>query len=251
MSQYVAKDITGEKHHRLTAIERTDRRTSSGAYYWKWQCECGNTIVATPHTIRTGMTKSCGCYKREMCREHLSRTRRLRKPPPKNPVRFEGDVAILTTNGKNKIDFVVDRDDYDLIKDYKWYPGGHGYIVSTVENNKHVFLHRLLCPSDLVHTDHIDGNIYNNRKSNLRPATHSDNFGNRRKQSCYAGKPTSSIYKGVCYSEKENVYKVSVSKYNKVVYRGTFSDELEAAAAYNRVASEVFGSFARLNILPE
>lgn len=54
-----AKDLTGQKFGRLTAIKPMGRR---GTYIaWFCQCDCGGkTIVSSGH-LRTGHTKSCGC----------------------------------------------------------------------------------------------------------------------------------------------------------------------------------------------
>lgn len=61
------KDITGQVFGRLTAIELDFEKTAKHSKtYWKCKCECGNeTSVALPE-LRTGKTKSCGCYRKEV-----------------------------------------------------------------------------------------------------------------------------------------------------------------------------------------
>ena len=53
----------GEKHHKLTAIKRLNRKTSSNNYYWLFQCDCGNTVECLPANVRKKKNgiKSCGC----------------------------------------------------------------------------------------------------------------------------------------------------------------------------------------------
>lgn len=56
-------DLTGQKFGRLTAIEyagRFGRRTK-----WRCKCECGNETLVDVSKLRSGHTKSCGCYKNE------------------------------------------------------------------------------------------------------------------------------------------------------------------------------------------
>lgn len=57
------QDLSGQRFTRLTVIEyvETRRRTP----YWKCKCDCGKeTIVASDH-LKSGHTKSCGCYSRD------------------------------------------------------------------------------------------------------------------------------------------------------------------------------------------
>lgn len=32
-------------------------------YYWKCKCDCGNETIVLGTSLRTGITKSCGCAK--------------------------------------------------------------------------------------------------------------------------------------------------------------------------------------------
>ena len=54
-------NLLGEKFGRLTVVEKTSRRGSSGAVFWKCFCECGSTKDVSSSCLRTGQTKSCGC----------------------------------------------------------------------------------------------------------------------------------------------------------------------------------------------
>jgi len=37
--------------------------------YWKCICECGNEIIVEKTQLRSGKTKSCGCYRDELSRQ--------------------------------------------------------------------------------------------------------------------------------------------------------------------------------------
>lgn len=52
-------DITGQKYHRLTAIEYV------GGDQWIFRCDCGTQKVAKYKDVRLGRTKSCGCLQAE------------------------------------------------------------------------------------------------------------------------------------------------------------------------------------------
>ena len=63
-------DLTGNKFNRLTVLGLGERN-SNGQLQWKCKCECGNIVLATTTYLRTGHTKSCGCYSRECCSKRL------------------------------------------------------------------------------------------------------------------------------------------------------------------------------------
>ena len=64
-----AIDIKGQKYGRLTVLEKSEpiRFKGSGKTKIRWlcRCECGNTVVVTTGALRSGRTKSCGCYATE------------------------------------------------------------------------------------------------------------------------------------------------------------------------------------------
>ena len=95
-------------------------------------------------------------------------------------------------------------------------------------------------PNDMV-VDHKNGDILDNRRNNLRICSHIDNVRNR-KVSKNLGK---SIYKGVQWITRDRIWLAICAK----VYIGKFKSEEEAAIAYNKKAIEMFGEFARLNII--
>ena len=66
--QLMREDITGVTFGRLTAI-RTVLREGSRKHFWLCNCACGNQTVAEESHLKSGHTKSCGCYRRELPRK--------------------------------------------------------------------------------------------------------------------------------------------------------------------------------------
>lgn len=66
-------DLTGQKFNRLTVLG-LGKRNSSGQVQWKCKCECGNIVLATTTYLKTGHTKSCGCYNKESASKRLKST---------------------------------------------------------------------------------------------------------------------------------------------------------------------------------
>src|SRR5580765_7461064 len=57
-------DLIGQSFGRLKVIERA---TNQGTFArWLCQCECGKSITALGIHLRSGHTKSCGCFAREV-----------------------------------------------------------------------------------------------------------------------------------------------------------------------------------------
>jgi hypothetical protein len=118
-------------------------------------------------------------------------------------------------------------------------------------DGKYYYVHRLVwfiltnkeIPEDL-YIDHIDGNRLNNDISNLRLASALENQYNKARQS-----NGTSSYKGVWFDAKKNCWKASIRFQNERKYIGQFETELEAAIAYDKLAIEIQGKFAKLNIL--
>jgi hypothetical protein len=57
-------DLTGHVYGRLTVISR-ELNSPVGKTRWLCKCSCGTETVVVGNHMRTGNTKSCGCYHRE------------------------------------------------------------------------------------------------------------------------------------------------------------------------------------------
>lgn len=59
--RFRSPDLTGERFGRLTALEKTHKRTRGGACIWLCRCDCGSLKEISGFSLRQGATKSCGC----------------------------------------------------------------------------------------------------------------------------------------------------------------------------------------------
>ena len=57
--------MVGKKYGRLTVISKAGRN-KHGKQLFECKCACGNKTTVERGSIRSGNTKSCGCYKQEM-----------------------------------------------------------------------------------------------------------------------------------------------------------------------------------------
>jgi len=58
-------DMRGTKWNRLTIPEDAIPEKRNKVLYWPCICDCGNTCLINGSLIRSGKTKSCGCYQKE------------------------------------------------------------------------------------------------------------------------------------------------------------------------------------------
>ena len=143
-------------------------------------------------------------------------------------------IYLKQRSGKT-FDCVIDTTDYDLIKNHSWSALVNSRTVyaktsSKVNGKRTKLLHSLLLP-DARLIDHRDGDGLNNRRSNLRPATHRQNSGNVRK----IRRKTTSRYRGVSL-HKCGRFLVQIRNGRERISLGLFISEVEAARAYNRAA---------------
>ncbi len=143
---------------------------------------------------------------------------------------------------------VVDDDDFDCLNQYKWQAHnnyGYGWYAvrcSYGPRKRTIFMHRqVLGLRRGKLADHINGNGLDNRRSNLRLCTHSQNSANHQKRK---GK---SKYNGVCWCKQYQKWRARICVDYKRIHLGRYDTEIEAAAAYDVAAVKHFGEFARLN----
>lgn len=58
-------DLTGKRFGRLTAVRAVGSNPQGNAM-WECVCECGKTAIVNSQRLKSGKTKSCGCYNRDL-----------------------------------------------------------------------------------------------------------------------------------------------------------------------------------------
>jgi hypothetical protein len=139
---------------------------------------------------------------------------------------------------------IVDDEDYERVSSRKWHYNC-GYVKTNDYSNGHIIikLHRFIlnAPENMI-VDHINGDKLDNRKENLRLCTQNENTKNARKRASATSK-----YKGVSFPKTRNKWQVQIQLNKKKMHVGYYTDEIEAAKAYDKKAAELFGEYAVLN----
>lgn len=93
-----------------------------------------------------------------------------------------------------------------------------------------------------METDHVNGNPLDNRRENLRSCTRTENVHNTR-----MNHDNKSGFKGVYWNKRAKKWYAQIANNGKHHHLGTFNTAQEAAVAYNAVAHELHGEFAKPN----
>lgn len=127
-------------------------------------------------------------------------------------------MKIISVNRRNRIPLrvLIDNEDYLKVNKYSWWSKPQGYIYTqtgTGYERKTIYLHRFIMNvSKNKEIDHINHNKIDNRKSNLRICTRSQNNMNKpgiRGVAKYKGKWRARI--------KLNRKEIHIGIYNKYI----------------------------------
>ena len=206
-------DLTGKKFGRLV-VAGYHGRSQRGNSIWACVCECGGTINAKTSSLTSGKTVACGCKSKEGL---------AMMNAPSQTITDDGRLIL-----RGGLEVLFDAADYPLIAQYSWTPMKHkgGSLVYACRRRPtFMFMHVLLMGGRGV--DHKNGNGLDNRRENLRFATHSQNCRNSKKPRTSGQK-----YKGVVPPRRRTrCWKIRIRVDGKQKEFGRYATELEAAIA--------------------
>lgn len=157
----------------------------------------------------------------------------------KNAWEDRGDhVAIIIEHKEVILETLVDWSDFILINSlpYKWYgredtnrPGKfYAFATNVPKKNEKgkttLYMHRLIAGETNKQVDHEDNNGLNNRRSNLRPATRSQNQQNQKK----VNSSNTSGITGVVWNKQLKKWQVQLKKNQNPYYFGRYESKAEA-----------------------
>lgn len=125
---------------------------------------------------------------------------------------------------------IIDKEDFKKVIRYKWHFHKLGYVESHNVENKRVYIHRYItnAPKGKI-VDHINRNKLDNRKSNLRICTQSENLRNASIRS-----DNTSGYIGINWLEWLKKWRAYINKNGKQINLGVFSNKKLAIKARKR-----------------
>ena len=158
---------------------------------------------------------------------------------------MSAEIIVPLTQGKTA---VIDVSDGPLILIHKWFSARarvtmYAHRTGWIDGrNVTIRMHRVIARALAgQHVDHINGDTLDNRRSNLRICTISENARNATKRKGV------SMYKGVSLSNTGNRWVANIYDSGRLKFLGSFTSEEDAARAYDVAAKQIFGEFARPN----
>ncbi len=142
---------------------------------------------------------------------------------------------------------LFDESDRALVESHSWWLSENGYAVTDVggrKDKRRVYLHRLLMGEPEGQVDHVNRDRLDNRRANLRVATHAENCRNASKTES----ETSSRFKGVRWHKGGRKWSAQIKVAGLAIHLGLHESEIDAAKAYDAAALRYFGIFAATNL---
>lgn len=227
MAKYI--DLTGERFGFLLVLERD---TSKNRTYYNCKCDCGNLKSIRADALKNGRVTSCGCY-----HKNVASKKSTNKKYNKYEI-HENEVHLITSKG----DIIkIDLEDFDKVKDYCWSKNSVGYAQARVLDGRNsvILMHRLIMnatPSDIV--DHKNHNELDNRKSNLRMCSQSENMANQK-----LSKANTSGHKGVYWNKEKSKWSAQIGHRGRKIRLGYFENIEDAIKAREEAELKYFGKY--------
>lgn len=277
----IMEDLTGQTFGRLTVVQRDIERdkkeiekngTRSGNAHWLCQCSCGNPNLKsiTGWQLKSGQTKSCGCYASEILIERNKRD----SSKYNHHGKLKDNISLsLDKNGNCEIydendefSFLISPEDLDIVSQYYWRkisektepnPRKRYWITNAkaeeIKNGSTYShkLHQIIAeqkygPYDhyKYYPDHLDRNPDNNTRENLILKSNIENSHNRG-----LSRKNSSGKTGVYKNRNHLGWDACITVNYNSIYLGTFINFEDAVAA--RKEAELKYGFTCDDVFPE
>jgi hypothetical protein len=223
-----------------------------------FQPQCNFTLKLIGKPNKSGLSTQCRCGEPKWRSASLCtkcRVKQRRFPEDKNIYIVDQKPCRLIPLTKGQWT-LVDSEDYDYltqwsyVAEYKpktntYYATSYGAGCALARRAQTMAMTAVVLRLPLgTLIDHINGNSLDNRKSNLRVATHTQNMANRKR-----GSNNTSGYIGVSKvnKTKKQGWLAQVNKDRRCYTLGTFGNPIMAAKVRDKFALMLFGEFAKLN----
>ena len=234
-------NLIGRQFGRLTVVGRADDYVVDYGTYihrdprWVCTCSCGNPnpVIVMGSNLRRGHTKSCGCWHKEYTEKFGGHNKK------ENVFEERGAYAIGITDKGDR--FVVDKDVLPLVKQYYWTKYKKGYFMTQKgPEGKPIPIHRLIMaaqPGEQI--DHINHDKADNRKSNLRIVSGSENCWNKGLRRSNTIGAT-----GVYRRTGQETWWAEIKANGERHYLGDFQSFSDAVAARKAAEEKYFGEYS-------
>lgn len=159
---------------------------------------------------------------------------------------LSGEALAGSREWRSRLQF--DECDRALIEQFRWYRNGTStrsqYAFARPDGKRKVFMHHMIIGVHHgAHVDHINGDIFDNRRENLRVVSVSRNVQNQHRPRGV------SRFQGVSFAKRGRGQWFAKIECHRVQYGlGHYATEEAAAAVYDAAALILFGPEAKQNL---
>lgn len=216
------KSLVGQRFGNWTVISEIDAIRSL------CKCDCGTIKPVTRTSLKQGTSKSCGC----LSKYHARKRRKVCKYDLTN------DYGIGYT--RNGDEFYFDLEDFDKIKNYLWCCNKEGYLMTSIDG-KMYRMHRVImdCSDSKMWVDHINHDVKDNRKLNLRIVNNMQNQMNAKLRVNNASECA-----GVHYNKSKNRWIATIQVNKKRLFLGEYKDYEDAVNARKKAEDKYFTQYS-------
>jgi len=176
--------------------------------------------------------------------------RRVKRHAVTQPLDPSYKIIALTQGQNTK----VTAADFPYLDQWNWFAHWNGcthsfYAMRHIIGSKRIteMAKEILKCTPKKLPDHKNHDTLDNRRENLRKATHSQNGSNRKK----INSNNTSGYTGIRFRKKEKKWEARISHKGIYFHLGLFTSDKKAAHAHDEAAKKLHGEFAHLNFPPQ
>lgn len=251
-------DLTGKRFGKLTVVKYSHSDHNQKAR-WLCKCDCGKEITTTTGSLNIGDAMSCGCTRKKRYTKFYRKTHTAWRDMIDRC--YNPDNAYYHAYGGRGIK-VCDRwQTFEHFYDDMGEPASKELSLDKIDNNADYSPNNCRWTDVKTQSRNTRRNIYVTYKGETKCTAewaeifglHEGTFRQRIHQGLTVDqiltiKPKkTSKYRGVHY--KNGIWIAQIAEGKKKICIGRFKIEAEAALAYNRSASKIYGERAILNQL--
>lgn len=223
------KNIIGMRFGKLVVTNEDIERSTAHRRYVICKCDCGNNVSVRLDSLKSGSIVSCGCYHREKIGSISKNNFK------ENDVIFKDNIALIKSS-TDDTNFIIDIEDYDKVKKYCWHTNnGYAYAPSRGKYKvEQISMARLImnCIEEEIEVDHINHNKSDNRKTNLRLATTTNNNWNNKRS-----------HGNIQYNEGRNEWDVIIFYKLQKIKLGSYKEKELALEIRDKAEKIFYGEF--------